>query len=66
MKNNWVDLPVPMASPGFESRYEPLDWALAHCPSYITNDAVQKEGEYHYRFYFGDERDQIAFALRWS
>ena len=22
--SNWVDLPVPMASPGFESRYE--DW----------------------------------------
>ena len=66
MKNNWVDLLVPMASPGFESRYEPLAWALAHCPSYITNDAVQKQGEYHYRFYFGDERDQIAFALRWS
>lgn len=66
INSNWVDLPVPMASPGFESRYEPLDWALAHCASYITNDAVQKQGVYYYRFYFGNERDQIAFALRWS
>ena len=61
--NNWVDLPVPH---DFSRADEYLAWAKRHCPSYITNDAVQKEGEYHYRFYFGDERDQIAFALRWS
>ena len=64
--NNWVDLPVPVAFAGCENRYEPLEWAKQHCPSYITNDAVQKEGEYHYRFYFGDERDAVSFALRWS
>jgi hypothetical protein len=64
--NNWVDLPVPMASPGFESRYEPLAWALAHCPSYITNDAVQKQGVYYYRFYFGDEGDRMMFLLKWA
>lgn len=64
--NNWVDLPVPAASPGVESLYEPLEWAKRHCPSYITNDAVQKQGEYHYRFYFGDERDRLMFVLRWA
>lgn len=63
--NNFVDLLVPVATPGFSNRYEPLNWAKKNCPSYITNDAVQKNGEYYYRFYFGKEQDQIIFALRW-
>ena len=64
--NNWVDLPVLVAFAGCENRYELLEWAKQHCPSYITNDAVQKGGEYHYRFYFGDEQDRVMFLLRWS
>lgn len=63
---NWVDLLVPVARAGCENRYEPLAWAKQHCPSYITNDAVQKQGEYYYRFYFGNEQDRAWFALRWS
>ena len=63
---NWVDLPVPVAFAGPKNRYEPLEWAKQHCPSYITNNAVQKHGEYYYRFYFGRERDRMWFALRWS
>lgn len=65
---NWVDLPVPEAWPG-HCHVDPLDWAKAHCPTYITNDAVQKNGEYCYRFYFGNnsqgEQDRIMFSMRW-
>lgn len=64
--NNYVDLLVPVAFPGWENRYEPLEWAKQNCPSYITNDAVQLYGEYYYRFYFGREQDRTWFALRWS
>lgn len=64
--NNFVDLLVPVATPGFSNRHEPSIWAKKNCPSYITNDAVQKNGEYYYRFYFGKEQDQIIFALRWA
>jgi hypothetical protein len=67
---NWVDLPVPEAQPGIITRYAPLVWVKKHCATYITNDAVQKNGEYYYRFYFGlseqGERDRAWFALRWS
>ena len=64
--SNWVDLKVPVASPGCKNYFEPLEWAKKHCPSYITNDAVQKQGEYYYRFYFSNERDRMWFVLRWS
>jgi hypothetical protein len=64
--SNWVDLPVPVAFAGCENRFEPLEWAKQHCPSYITNDAVIEQGVYYYRFYFGRERDRMWFALRWS
>ena len=63
--SNFVDLLVPVAYAGCQNVYEPLEWAKKHCPSYITNDAVQKNGEYYYRFYFSKEPDQIIFALRW-
>jgi len=63
--NNWVDLKVPPAVPGSYKSYEPLTWAKRNCPGYITNDAVQKDGVYYYRFYFSNDRDQALFALRW-
>lgn len=66
MTNNYVDIPVPVvATWNFTAGFEPLRWAKKNCPSYITNDAVQKQGEYYYRFYFGKEQDQVFFALRW-
>jgi hypothetical protein len=65
MKQNYVDIPVPVATSSSKPGFEPLQWAKRNCPSYITNDAVQKQGEYYYRFYFGREQDQIVFALRW-
>ena len=66
MKNNYVDILVPVATPSSKPGFEPLLWAKKNCPSYITNDAVQKQGEYYYRFYFGNEKDQLMFLLRWS
>ena len=67
MKNNYVDILASVAWPSTSTPgFEPLQWAKKNCPSYITNDAVQKNGEYYYRFFFSQERDQIIFALRWS
>lgn len=63
--NNFVDIIVPPVQRGPSPSFEPLVWVKQHCPSYITNDAVQKNGMYFYRFYFGREQDQVAFALRW-
>jgi len=63
--NNYVDLKVPPVMKGPSPSYEPLTWAKKNCPSYITNDAVQKSGVYYYRFYFGNEKDRAWFALRW-
>jgi len=68
--SNWVDLLVPPVQPGPHPRYEPLEWVKAHCATYITNDAVQKGGEYYYRFYFHStpegDRDRTVFALKWA
>jgi len=61
--SNWVDLPVPVEWGPF---HNPLSWAKTHCPSYITNDAVQRDGDYYYRFYFGQEQDRVMFLLKWS
>lgn len=60
---NYVDLPAPGQ---YSPEYEPLVWAKKHCPSYITNTAVQKGGDYYYRFFFSSEVEMAAFILRWS
>lgn len=60
---NYVALPVPKE---WINAFEPLEWAKKHCPSYITNDAVQIGGDYYYRFYFGNDKDRVLFALRWA
>lgn len=64
--SNYIDIPVPSAMPGIDYGFEPLKWAKQNCPSYITNDAVQKNGMYYYRFYFGNEKDCEWFVLRWG
>lgn len=61
MNNNYVDLHYNV---GYG--HEPVSWAMKHCPSYITNDAIKKNGIYYYRFYFSEEKDQMMFILRWS
>lgn len=63
MNKNYVDLPAPVL---YVPEYKPLEWARKNCPSYITNDAVQRNGNYYYRFYFSDERDMIVFKLTWG
>ena len=51
----------------FERIEEMLTWARVNCPSYITNDAVKKDrDDWYYRFYFGQEKDYLLFALKWS
>ena len=66
---NWVDLLVPECRQGASPTYEPLKWAKSNCPTHITNDAVQKNGEYYYRFYFqandAGDRDRTMFMLMW-
>lgn len=50
-----------------EHTEEMLRWAIVNCPSYITNDAVKKgRDDWYYRFYFGQEKDYLLFALKWS
>lgn len=65
MIKNYVDIPVGQAKQSSRSSFEPLRWAKQNCSSYITNDGVIIDGQYHCRFYFARERDQVAFALRW-
>jgi len=63
MSEKYVDLRAPEVH---DSAYAPMGWAKRNCPSYITNNAVQKNGDYYYRFYFGDEQDQLLFQLKWA
>ena len=71
---NWVDIPAPPVIParqGYDyTGFLALQWVKKNCPTYITNDAVQKNGEYYYRFYFhstpAGDRDRTVFALRWA
>lgn len=63
MTSYHFDMPAPIL---YAPEYEPLEWAKKHCASYITNDAVQKNGIYYYRFYFYDEKDYMWFALKWA
>jgi len=51
----------------FEQTDEMLSWAKTNCPSYITNDAVEKyKDDWYYRFHFKEEKDYMMFMLRWS
>lgn len=64
--NNYVDIPACGSYSLDSIPNQALSWAKKNCPSYITNDAVQKNGIYYYRFYFGQEKDIMIFMLRWS
>lgn len=64
--SNWVDMPMYWPSNVDEKAYEALKWAKKNCSSYITNDAVEKEGKWYYRFFFSQEKDVMMFVLRWS
>jgi hypothetical protein len=42
----------------------PLEWAKAHCPSYITLGYDAKTDEYE--FYFADGFEALLFRLKWQ
>lgn len=54
--------------------FEITDWAKENCSSYITNKACKIEQTsvdgvvycaYNIEYYFCNERDAVAFILRW-
>jgi hypothetical protein len=53
----------------YDPLWTPLDWAKAHCLSYITNRVRQKStlfGEPQYiDYFFADEKDATLFRLKW-
>ena len=54
----------------YDPDWRPLVWAKEYCPSYITND-MHQDGYNTYDhtkvdYHFSDERDVIAFMLRWQ
>lgn len=56
----------PVRKP-FKHTEEMLVWAKVNCPSYITNDVVEKfRDDWYYRFYFGQEKDYMLFVLKWA
>jgi hypothetical protein len=59
----------------YDPTWRALEWAKEHCPSYITNDRESAQPrpypdhnteDVRIRFYFGNERDATAFALKWA
>jgi hypothetical protein len=61
----------------YDPVWEPLEWAIKHCPSYVTNAATSTAHHdattgrlvftrHNINYYFGDEKDAIIFKLKWS
>ena len=63
----------------YDPEWRAAIWAKQYCPSYIDNDAVRPliAGElisvaggwvrkYSIEYFFNDEQDAVAFALRWA
>lgn len=48
----------------YDPTWKALYWAKKNCPSYITNYASYG-GNTTIHYCFGNERDVIAFTLRW-
>jgi hypothetical protein len=62
-----VDVSKEVVLP-YDSEWSALEWAIEHCPSYITNQAVvrpETEGWYDIAYYFAEESDAVMFMLRW-
>ena len=66
MMSYHVDIAVPETWTFTYLDVMPQKWAKANCPSYITNNAVQRSGTYYYRFFFSQQKDAVAFALKWK
>lgn len=50
----------------YDVKWEALYWAKKNCPSYITNYASYGNDRTVIHYCFGNERDVVAFTLRWS
>ena len=56
----------------YDPIWRALEWAKQNCPSYITNQSRSKSGstfhnrQYDIVYYFGEERDAVLFALKWT
>jgi hypothetical protein len=50
----------------YDPDWKALEWAKEHCSSYITNDLHQDGYNDKIDYHFGDEKDAVMFALRWS
>lgn len=54
----------------YDIRWLALEWVKENCASYITND-VHMDGYNTYDinkidYFFGNEKDAVMFALRWT
>lgn len=58
----------------YDPTWAAREWAKTHCPSYITNQSIPRgalqflpnfESIIQIEYVFGDERDALAFTLRW-
>ena len=47
----------------YDPLWKPLEWAIANCPSYITNQSGIKPKTITY--YFSDAKDATYFRLYW-
>lgn len=58
----------------YDPTWAALEWAKAHCKSYITNEGITKidwTQPYHpdpaaIEYFFSDERDATLFRLMWA
>lgn len=50
----------------YDPEWPALKWAKENCPSYYTNDATPVGfDEYYVNYYFSEEKDVVAFTLKW-
>lgn len=51
----------------YDPEWPALKWAKENCPSYYTNTATQVDSVYGYNvhYYFTEEKDVVAFTLKW-
>ncbi len=50
----------------YDPNWLALNWAKNNCTSYITNKASARGVDYDIVYYFSNEKDAIAFMLKWS
>lgn len=62
----------------FDPEWRALAWARENCPGYITNQAAKDQPQLvpvkggwvaerpYIEYYFSNERDATAFALKWA